>query len=417
MRSYQKSGAPSLTRQIHSGVRNLNRRETTRISVYALIGSRPFPILNSQLIIDNCPPLHRPDKWAHTEIRPPHSTVMPRFRGKAVSWPPHSILNAKQSVDKNLLGNKLLRSSPIAHRPLSTSAFALLAVLWCVGIMTVTVLGLIFFVSLQLDEDISRSKDFRANQLAQSGLALGLHPQVQPLDPILKDHAFSSIEKFDVTIQSEGSRYNLNLMLKNNHTDVLTRLWTQWGLSPIDAQALNDCLQDWIGPAKAKRLDGAEQSEYAALGFPDLPANRPFQSLDEVTQVIGFDKIVKLRPDWQNYFTLWSNGLLDLNEAPAELIAPTLNISLKSAQDFVDARSKRNPPGSLTPYQFPSINDALQMMGQSQSGIGQTAALLTVSSPISRIISRGIVDRHIHTIVAVTTRNGKTPAYYLWQEF
>ena len=304
---------------------------------------------------------------------------------------------------------------PSPAQPKSDRAFALLAVFWCVGIMSVAILGFTGLVSVQLDENIAHAKDFHAAQLAESGLALGLHPSVEPLDPILQQK-FPARASFAVKVRSEGARFNLNHLLAENQTELLSRLWVQWGLTIQEAAALNDCLADWVDADDNRRLDGAEKPEYRALGFPDSPANKPFRSLDEVEQVIGFAKIVHLRPDWQNFFTLWSDGRLDLNEAPAELLAVVFNIGLPQAKNFVEQRAKLTPPDSLSPYTFKSVDQPRAMLGLSSSQFKLVSTLVTVEHPIMRIESQGIVDRHRHTITVITKRDGKTAGFYLWQE-
>ncbi|SDU06627.1 Type II secretory pathway, component PulK [Verrucomicrobium sp. GAS474] len=313
--------------------------------------------------------------------------------------------------------------------------FALLTVMWCVGIMMVTLMGFLAYVSLQLTEDTSRSKDARARTIALSGLALGLHPQMPRNDDLLaQDFGGGS---FRVTVVSEGSRLNLNRLLVQGRTDVLLRLWVLWGLSPDAGQAVNDALQDWIETGDTKRLNGAKQADYAALGFPDFPPGRPFQSLDELPQVIGFDKIIALKPDWRNYFTLWSNGTLDLNEAPPDLIAAVCNVGIDMAQSFVSARDPDGVVGSVNSVRWSSVSDACSALGMPQGLVRTVSSLLSVSSTIWRIESEGILGDHHHTIQVVATRavgtsgnastgtttststtgTGTAPTYYLWQEF
>ncbi len=289
--------------------------------------------------------------------------------------------------------------------------FALMAVLWCVGLMTVAVLGLVSYVSLQLDENISLAKDERARDLALSGLAFGSHPQVKRNDPLLIGPGYQAV------IDGENGRLNLNVLLAQARVDILERLWTQWGLKLEDAQALDDCLLDWVTPGDQKRLNGAKQPEYAKLGRPDAPPNRPFQSIEEIEGVIGFDKVVKLKPDWKNFFTLWSDGKLDLNEAPADLIAAFCNVSMEQAVSFVHLRDPDGKKGSPDGYHWQSLDEASSYLGMTASDFTLAAPLLTLQSTVWRIESTGTVGNHHHTVSVVMPRSGSNPVYSVWREF
>ena len=298
-------------------------------------------------------------------------------------------------------------------------SFALLTVLWCIGIMMVTVMGLLAYVSLQLSEDLSRAKDARARDLAFSGLAYGLHPLMPRNDASLDQDLDGG--HYKVTVQSEGARLNLNRLLVQGRTDVLLRLWVNWGLSADAAQALNDSLQDWIESGDGKRLNGAKQADYAALGHPELPPGRPFQSLEELPQVIGFAAVMDLNPSWRDYFTLWSDGNLDMNEASPDAIAAVCNVGIDVAQSYVSARDPDGVVGSTNSVRWGSVSAACSALGIPSGQVRFVSSLLSVTSTIWRVESQGTFGDHHHTVRAVATRNASaattSPTYYLWQEF
>ena len=66
-------------------------------------------------------------------------------------------------------------------------------------------------------------------------------------------------------------------------------------------------------------------------GRINQPFNRPFYDIKEVRLVRGMDMVEAVRPDWQQWFTVWSGGALDLNEASAELIAAAAECSVEQA--------------------------------------------------------------------------------------
>ena len=153
-----------------------------------------------------------------------------------------------------------------------------------------------------------------------AGLALGLNPQLMKDDPILTQ-AQSPSRYYQATFGSEGARLNLNYVLLSKNQTILVNLFTQWGLSIDQATHVAACLYDWVTPGDQKSLDGAKAQDYVNANLPQVPTYQPFDSFDEVELVMDFGLVEKVRPNWQDSFTLWSNGPLNVNEAPPELIA------------------------------------------------------------------------------------------------
>jgi len=65
-----------------------------------------------------------------------------------------------------------------------------------------------------------------------------------------------------------------------------------------EAAALVDVIGDWRDPDDLKRLNGAEAEDYRHASYPYGPRNAPFESIDELGQVIGMseDLLERLRP-------------------------------------------------------------------------------------------------------------------------
>lgn len=121
----------------------------------------------------------------------------------------------------NLLAAFLTGRNGLMKARLSHSGFALLVVLWSIGIMSVTVVGLTTLVQVQLEEHAAQARQFRARLLAESGLAVALCPQVKRGDPILQKKISAELG-YEVTICSEGERLNLNALLQGNRSCAAT---------------------------------------------------------------------------------------------------------------------------------------------------------------------------------------------------
>ena len=88
---------------------------------------------------------------------------------------------------------------------------ALLLVLFTIMLLTGLITGAVEFLKNDVDEYGARSKEFRARQLAQSGLAYGSVPVVQNADRGLLEQQMNDGGSFRVVISSESTKLNIKL--------------------------------------------------------------------------------------------------------------------------------------------------------------------------------------------------------------
>ena len=245
---------------------------------------------------------------------------------------------------------------------------ALILVLWCILILGMAVFGVVELVELSVEHTSHEALGLEARALALSGLALGLEPQILKDDPLLSQSSGNG-RQFKVTIGSEGARLNLNYVLLSNHREILENLFTQWGLQVADADHVADCLYDWVTPGDLKSLAGAKADDYAAAGLSQRPSGQPFQSFDEVSEVIGMDLLEKANPNWRDSFTLWSSGPLNVNEAPPQLIAAVFGLderrvafatSARNGKDGIAGTAVNSPRANARSGQYRTLNAAVQ---------------------------------------------------------
>ncbi|MDF1824038.1 MAG: type II secretion system protein GspK [Verrucomicrobiales bacterium] len=265
---------------------------------------------------------------------------------------------------------------------------ALIAILWIVAILSVAVFTATQFLFIELESDSNAASLFRAEQLADRGIALAAHPDVEPGDPILVQQ-LSDSESFSARISSEGERLNLNTLLENATFDriVLEELFVDWGLRFDEAADVVDNLIDWVDPDNNETNLGAEQPFYLSHERPRHPYNRPFRSLEEVELVNQFDLVRNANPNWKESFTLLSSGKLDLNEAPAELILATCECGEAAAEAFIEVREQmRDGPD----YQiFESLEEAIALLSIPPDFEDRILARITVEEAVKRLVSVG----------------------------
>ena len=315
-------------------------------------------------------------------------------------------------------------------------------VFWAIVVMSVCVLGLVEYLYSDIEETTALKKDSRARQLAESGIAVGLHPLATRADPVL-NQVISPDEKFEVRLRSEGGRLNINTVLRNKEWDVLQNLFTEWGLDEADIGNLITALQAWsypkvwIGSASGYYggtiLTGSGSNTYTGTttitagalqsgnGQPPPPPQPQivhlFQSVEDMLRIPGMDAVAQAKPDWRDYFTVWSDGPLDMNDAPADLIAAVCGLGMQQAERFVKARlGPDGLPDTQDDVIFTNLDQVRLSLGMSKEQFAEISSLLGVQDSTTRIESTGTFGAYRRKIIVVVRRNVTPPLFFLWQE-
>ena len=106
-------------------------------------------------------------------------------------------------------------------------------------------------------------------------------------------HAWKDGE-IDLTVRATDETAKIDL---NSANEILLRgLFTQIG--GVDAETagrLVDAVIDWRDPDDFRRPNGAESADYQGAGAKVLPANAPFETVGEVSRVLGMTPAVYAR--------------------------------------------------------------------------------------------------------------------------
>ena len=293
---------------------------------------------------------------------------------------------------------------------------ALILVLWCLLLLGMAVFGIVEMVQMSVEHTSQSELALEARALALSGLAIGLSPQLLKDDPLLSQSPEPG-HSFKVKIQSEGARLNLNYVLLSGHREIIINLLLSWGLDQESANRVTDCLYDWITPGSLRSLNGAKADDYEKAGLPQRPTGKPFVTLDEVDQVMSMDLVDKAKPQWRESFTLWSNGRLNINEAPAELIAAVFTLNLERVVLFTNTRNGHDGiPGTADDVPVTSIATFEAQLGLSDLVIKSLAQQISFSDPNRRVESIGQAQGVQVMISVVSPLNALPPQYFLWSE-
>jgi general secretion pathway protein K len=280
------------------------------------------------------------------------------------------------------------------HRRFAAGArgSALIVMYWIIGLLSLLVFGGAQLLFSEFAMQSLQGQRARANQLAEMGLAIAAHPQIQRGDPALIQQLTSN-ESFSATIESENARLNLNALLQNRDSPVLQRLFELWGMRPEEATPVISSLLDWVDPDDLVSLDGAEEEEYRRAGIMGAPPNRRLLSLGEAHGVLGMEVLASYRPDWEDFFTLFGSGKLALDDASPEAISAACGCDLESAQELVELRRGRDGLENTEDDEvFQSVDQVLDLLKVPAPERAAVAARVTLQGSTLRLRSEGRME-------------------------
>ncbi len=302
---------------------------------------------------------------------------------------------------------------------------ALLLVFALIAILSYLIVTTMKVVQTDTDFTIAQKKGLRARCLGESGIAVAMNPVVKKTDYALLNQRFGEdgYESFSARIRGEGGKLNINFLVNpsNPQKDLLKHLFEFWGMDDEDQRVrLVDTLIDWVDSDDGHLEHGMEKDDYEKLGIIGYPFDHPFYNLDELLLVPGFDVIAARKPDWAKYLTIYSQGRLDVNEAPAELLQVVCDTTADAAQQFVESRwgadkveDSERTSGSTEPDDVRySVQDAMAMLNAGSGQWGDTQDViqprLTDNDQTTRIECTARVGDFTSTIfVVVRSRQGQ----------
>jgi len=309
------------------------------------------------------------------------------------------------------------------RKPFSTHAegSALLLVLFTIILLTGLITGTVGFLKNDVDEYGARSKEFRARQLAESGLAFGMHPMVDNEDRSLLEQKAEDGGSFHVSIASESTRLNINFLLQSGREDLLESLFSRWGVEAKPAKAAVEGMYKYLSsparvPTAQVNNQGAQQGAQPGAQ-PAAQFAADFRTVEEMSLVPEFAPVMEKQPDWMNFFTVWGDGKLDVNLADPDMIELVTGVSSATASQFVKYRwGPDGVPFTADDRVYNSMDEVRAALGMSQEQFLLVQDLLSLKSAVDRIESTGIIADYKKTIAVVASRNTTPIHYFAWQE-
>ena len=322
-----------------------------------------------------------------------------------------------------------------------------MAVLFVVGTLSLMLATTALIVRSDAELATSQKKAFRATQLAEMGIAIGVNPVVKKTDQNLLNQSVFQDESFSVKIKGEGGKFNINALVQQAKTDPgdgrqqLEIVLAALGVDDDKTRSLMiDNLINWVDEDDVTDgdSDAYEEQQYEAEGFLNYPFNRPFYSLDEMLLVKGLNVLPGVAPHWRDTFTIYSGGRLDVNEASAECLAIASLDSVADAQRYatqqfettVDERAKasehytdaeevidmrwgKDGYENTTDDEQLDVNTVATMMGMDPT---VASARLTNQDQTTRIESTATVGDLRKRIVLIVRNRAQNPQILMREE-
>ncbi|MDF1859628.1 MAG: type II secretion system protein GspK [Verrucomicrobiales bacterium] len=281
------------------------------------------------------------------------------------------------------------------------AGFALLLVMVCIMALTLIVAGLWESSQSGWEENSMERAQYQAGLLAESGISLALHPDIEPGDQALR-HEMAPGLSFEVLITSEESKIPVNSLTEEAWRNATVELFVSWGLDAATASVAADSLADWIDEDSDALPNGAENSYYSGFDFPEYPGNGPFTNIEQMLFVAGMDQVARFQPMWRDYFTIFSDGLVDLNAAPWEIIVALTGTTQDSAMNFVAVRNGDDGiEGTIDDYVFEDVGEVQSLLGISDSEWTEISSLVSLFGGVTRIESTGRVGEFEETRIVL----------------
>jgi general secretion pathway protein K len=168
---------------------------------------------------------------------------------------------------------------------------------------------------------------------------------------------------------------------------------------------LIDSLVDWVDSDSLTQPQGAEEEDYTKRKRMG-PRNGPFESIDELKKVIGWEEMAKeaaLGPQGVvnplKKFTIYGSGKLSLLTADQDVIEIVLDLQPGAATNFMQVRNGADqqagtPDDLVNTGLLPGVNPAV-LAERTTNGGGD----------LWRVTSTGYVGEAKRTVVALISRN------------
>lgn len=292
----------------------------------------------------------------------------------------------------------------------------LFLVLWAVALTSVLILTWASAVGFRLDRFNLQGDRDKARFAALSGLTLAMNGQLPEESELFESQELAPDLSFQVVIESEGARLNLNYLIARTLLDEGVReqfrrfLEITFAVPAEEQDPLIDAFLDWVDADDIRRLNGIEREDGYRAG------NRYFNTIDEIATVRGAEWMTR-NEGWRDKLTLWSQGRIDINWAAPELLAALPGIDERDAE-FIQNRIA-GLDGELhtsDDERFASVAELREFVSFSDAEFNLLSPWITTNEPAKRISATGRSYDVTHRIDVVAQGRNANAVIKSWIE-
>ena len=307
-----------------------------------------------------------------------------------------------------LLGRRQECRRSFAHR-----GAALLLVLWAMIVLTGAVMVYATFIRQTLITATQNYNDTDARAMANSGMALGLHPLVTKETPALAMQE-NADPGFRVTMVSEGGKLNLNTIFTGEDPrkiDMFKRWMEYRGIEFNDREHIVDCILDYLDADNVKRINGQEDAE----GYH--PPNRgQFQTVEELEQVYDCEALTS-QGGWKEDLTVFSNGPIDVTAAEFQIMRLLPGIAEGGIQRYIEWRKGSDGiDGTLDDPPITKLDQIQGFLGMNKTQFAALGGLIGLKDNTWHITAEGWSGKVHRQIEVVARKGGQNPNILSWKE-
>ena len=283
--------------------------------------------------------------------------------------------------------------------------------LWALFLLSAMVIAWALNIDSRLSISGNASRVVEAEAMAASGAEVALSPTVEAGSSVLH-RSLGKNQRYDTRIVGEGGRLNLNWIVAGENPQRLAILRQYLEIKGVDLNERDrmiDSLLDYIDPDDLPRLNGVESGP----GYQ--PKNSLFQRIEEVKLIKGWEKFTA-RADWENDFTLYSTGPIDLSWASREVLLSLPGFNEPIVDRFLEQR--RGPDGIDGTEDDPvvaSLDQVRLALGFTPEQFAQLSGLIGFKDQVVRVVSVGKSGNVTRTIQMII-RKSATPQMIRWKE-
>lgn len=191
--------------------------------------------------------------------------------------------------------------------------FALIIVLWAIGLLALLVIGVVSNASREAKLTSNLRDQAVTRAAADAVLSEVILEVLRSGGTAPGPFRFGAVQVAISAVDLSG-RMNPNL----TSAAMLQALLLRLGVPPQEAENLAAAIVDWRTPGLSPSPHGAKAPQYRAAGMTYGPPGRPFESLDELGYVLGMTPSVlaAMKP----HLTLWSTSDPDPASADAVVL-------------------------------------------------------------------------------------------------